>query len=1215
MKGVDGKPLKIVQKVAAHDYKTFGMCLLQDENGEDVALLKKNHIHDGAESVTEAILHKWLTSDAPTRTYQHLIECLRQSELGALAELIANTCTIVGQGMFAIIIACMIECFVTDFPTAPQATEPVTITQDCSSVQLPVLTVLQATTAQNSVYLPPSDSLTATQRTKQAIQNSFSFNSYGSYLRGLYTSMSQSHTSQHWSHLQRCEFVQLAMIGSEGQRRGDREEEMVRLAQQGRIETIMSYKKPINLETLFQLQVPQKQPLVVLPPPPPNPRVLLVEGAPGGGKSTLALHFCNQWTQYASFIDRFKVVVLVYLRDQAVQNATTLADILPARTLEMSQIFASQIQDCDGNMVLFIFDGWDEFPSHLQKNSLVSTIIRQPHKLFLHQSTVLITSRPVSSENLLKIADRRVEILGFTQHQISEYIEKALNGNSTYIQKLVRHLEEHPVIEGYCYVPLHVAILVHIFLTMKGALPTTLHELFCKFVLCSIARELETRESKHFGSRSNSLDDLPDELKFKLCNLTFLAYEGVMLDKAVFYEEDLQKFQLPANLPSLGLLQVVEGLTLLSKSLSYNFLHLSVQELLAAYHISHMDSIEQLYVFKQMFGGSRFQAVLHYFSGFTRLANPAIQDFISTYSRQKSSIEDILPLLHCFYEAQEPSLCNLLNFQVIILESLLNPVDYLAIGYYITSLLSVPSSDTSNVQLKIAGEIDDHRLKLLLLELSKYQTISASAARLEIEIVFSETATNIIENTRLIASFLEESSAVSKLMIQHKDRKRASEVFLSFAKALQSNSYLTTLTFMYEGPAYEHTCEEDYQIVKNMFEINNSLTQFSLSGRGGFACCIFQGLQLNKKLTRLNLRGARLVATEDIGQALTTMLQVNKTLTHLDLSHNSNLSVQGAYCVFQGLQLNNTLVYLNLSHTGLQMTKSTAWILDTMLKVNNTLTHLDLSHNNFLDQGAYCLFQGLQHNNTLVDLNLSHTGLEMTKNTARVLATMLRVNNTLTHLDLSNNFTLLVSGTWFIFVSLQCNTALVQLNLSDTGLVVTEDTTQALTTMLQVNKTLTHLDLSNNWKFQNASCTNFQGLQNTLVYLNLSNIQLVVKKDTPLAKALTTMLQKNKHLKQLDLSYNPLYDEGVYCLCEGLQHNTTLVYLNLSDSGITDKGAKCIARAYSSNRSLQLDLDVSNNHIRDYKTLEDSWRNHTLKVINQNLLSHCAAVPVTFSLA
>ena len=192
----------------------------------------------------------------------------------------------------------------------------------------------------------------------------------------------------------------------------------------------------------------------------------------------------------------------------------------------------------------------------------------------------------MSSGNLLHIAHQRVEILGFTQHQIREYIEKALDGNSTHIQKLVQHLEEHPVIEGYCYVPLHVAILVHIFLTMKGALPTTLHELFCNLVLCCIVRELDTHESESGTSEVCSLDDLPDDLKSKLSDLCVLAYEGVMQKKVVFYENDLRKLKLPANLPSLGLLHAVEGLTLLRKSLSYNFLHLSVQELLAAYHIS-----------------------------------------------------------------------------------------------------------------------------------------------------------------------------------------------------------------------------------------------------------------------------------------------------------------------------------------------------------------------------------------------------------------------------------------------------------------------------------------------------------------------------------------------------------------------------------------------------------------------------------------------------
>ena len=175
----------------------------------------------------------------------------------------------------------------------------------------------------------------------------------------------------------------------------------------------------------------------------------------------------------------------------------------------MSQMAASQMQSSCGANILCYLLGW--FPHHLQIKSLVSTIIRQPHKLSLHQSTVLITSRPVSSGNLLHLADRRVEIMGFTQHQIREYIEKALNGNSTHIQKLVQHLEEHPVIEGYCYVPLHVAILVHIFLTMKGALPTTLHELFCNLVLCCIVRELDTHESQSDTSEVCSLDDLPDD--------------------------------------------------------------------------------------------------------------------------------------------------------------------------------------------------------------------------------------------------------------------------------------------------------------------------------------------------------------------------------------------------------------------------------------------------------------------------------------------------------------------------------------------------------------------------------------------------------------------------------------------------------------------------------------------------------------------------------
>ena len=606
-------------------------------------------------------------------------------------------------------------------------------------------------------------------------------------------SMSHSHTSQHWTHLPRCEFIQLAMIGAQGLRRGGPEEEMIRLAQQGKIETILSHKEPIEHHNIFPLPA-RPPPLVVLPPPLPG-RVCLIEGAPGGGKSTLALHICHQWAQGASWLARFDVVILVYLRDEVVQNAITLADILPARTSEMSQSIATQLQATDGKNVLFILDGWDEFPHHLMKKSLVSTIIYQPHKLSLHRSTVLITSRPVSSGNLLHVADRRIEVLGFTQHQIREYIRKALDGNSTSIQKLLQHLEDHPVIEGYCYIPLHSAILVHIFLTMKGALPTTRHELFCSLVLCCIVREQATHEPDKLFPELSSLDDLPDDLKTKLSKLCVLAHYGVMQNKIVFYSKDLQSSHVPFTLSSLGLLQAVEGLSLYSKSLSYNFLHLSVQELLAAYNISLMGPSEQVKVFKELFESSRFEAVLQYYSGFTKLDNPDIQEFISLYQNGKSHLEDLLPLLYCLYEAQQPSLCQLVDPRFDSGELYCNfqsPVDHLVVGYFITSLLSTSTSRMSCVHIsyKFTECEPEHGLQLLLSELSKYpvgglHTTVGVSRKVKLNI-----SGNSEQGAKHIASYLKQSLAIiSDLTITDYD----GDGMLHVIEALQTNSSLTEL--------------------------------------------------------------------------------------------------------------------------------------------------------------------------------------------------------------------------------------------------------------------------------------------------------------------------------------------------------------------------------------------------------------------------------------
>ena len=85
MKGTDG--VNIIKKIAAGNYTTFGMHLLQDENGVRVDLIKSDYRQDGAERITEVIIQKWLTDGSTQiRTYEHLIECLRESEMGSVAD-------------------------------------------------------------------------------------------------------------------------------------------------------------------------------------------------------------------------------------------------------------------------------------------------------------------------------------------------------------------------------------------------------------------------------------------------------------------------------------------------------------------------------------------------------------------------------------------------------------------------------------------------------------------------------------------------------------------------------------------------------------------------------------------------------------------------------------------------------------------------------------------------------------------------------------------------------------------------------------------------------------------------------------------------------------------------------------------------------------------------------------------------------------------------
>ena len=119
-----------------------------------------------------------------------------------------------------------------------------------------------------------------------------------------------------------------------------------------------------------------------------------------------------------------------------------------------------------------------------------------------------------------------------------------------------------------------------------------------------------------------------------------------------------------------------------------------------------------------------------------------------------------------------------------------------------------------------------------------------------------------------------------------------------------------------------------------------------------------------------------IISDPDTARSLTEMLQVNKSLTHLDLSENYAFSQRGACCIFNGIQHNTTLthffkvmvIYFKRNH---DKDPDTVRSLNLMLQLNKSLTHLDLSKcTYFTELEASFIFVGLQHNTCFIESQL-----------------------------------------------------------------------------------------------------------------------------------------------------------------------------------------------------------------------------------------------------
>ena len=558
-----------------------------------------------------------------------------------------------------------------------------------------------------------------------------------------------------WDPLPQCQHVKLAMLKEKGKRCGS-DKTIAESRVEGDVDKLLTIKVPVDSDRIFDAGTFDN-----------DRQVILVEGVGGMGKTSLAYQYAQKWAE--GKLSTFDAVALIRLRDLNEHDVCKVDCILPhllflATGNRMKPLSTEMAQHIIVKQkILLILDGWDESPANIRKPSFLKELLQS----ISLQTRILITSRPDFSLDLHGLANR-VEILGFTKGDIHDYFENALKSHlpnskvKSACDKLNSHFHRYPVIESCCYVPLNAAILAYIYLNHDQNLPITRCELFQELVLCCIVRELETRQPDRDLEDFSSFEDLPADLKEQLHNLSELAFKGVMENKIVFTEKEL------TSLSTLGLLHSVQGFGSIGRKLvTCNFIHLAVQELLAAYYISRLEPAEHSGQFKTLLEDNLKFPVLQFYAGLTRLTNERVRNLITGFGNDRRCL---LAFLNCIFEAQ---LCNQSFFEQMVraLKSELNliffslsPMDCLSVHYFLSSVRTVARGQ---IHLNIANcSIDDQCLGMLLGMSSEHAETSSTSGVLEsVEILVMEDNKYTDTGIGYIARALISNSTIKTLFV------------------------------------------------------------------------------------------------------------------------------------------------------------------------------------------------------------------------------------------------------------------------------------------------------------------------------------------------------------------------------------------------------------------------------------------------------------------
>ena len=466
-----------------------------------------------------------------------------------------------------------------------------------------------------------------------------------------------------------------------------------------------------------------------------NCQLYLLSGRPGCGKTTLTNILSREWANGRLFPSRLLFVISL-CRFKS-QESNTLTTVIQQSSPALAQCDLREliafVQLDNGKNVVFIFDGLDEYAAQNRDDDIVFKLIKGR---LLPNAIVIVTSRPAACTELREDATREIEVLGFFQEQIKDYMKSQLFKDSK-VQELIDHLEEHPNLMYMCYLPLHCVMFAYL-LDGNNVLPKTETKFYEHYTISTLLRFIRKRTGRVISlSYYDQLSDDDKSLFRKVCEL---AFDGAFAiePKHVFTRDEMLESVFGQDSDQTGNDESTLGLIVIDRSFmkngfveTYTFLHRTHQEYLAAVHIAQLSEEDRQKIVKDHGGKKHLSIVWRFLCGMLDYSEPT-STAMRTLETLMTEQKDLLSKIQYAYESQHPGPCNyvlrsLEQRNLVMFEAVnvtFNPSDFIALGYVVTRA----ESNTGNDQRKIFLIFDQCKLSVtgaavLLRHIGKYPFI------------------------------------------------------------------------------------------------------------------------------------------------------------------------------------------------------------------------------------------------------------------------------------------------------------------------------------------------------------------------------------------------------------------------------------------------------------------------------------------------------------